>query len=137
VARAAGFRDHRHLRAVRGAAGEEAPDLDAVGRARRRFDAKGRLAEWSGRRSVRLLCLWPLWAKLPRGPLGGERAVSALLDQLATFGDAATLRREMVDLGLLERTRDGSAYVRASVRPGPTERALIAAVMAVPSRARR
>ncbi len=42
----------------------------------------------------------------------GEREVDAILKQWHTFGDHATLRRDLYDNGFLGRTRDGSQYWR-------------------------
>jgi hypothetical protein len=41
-----------------------------------------------------------------------ERAVNDRLRTRHTFNDPALLRRELVDTGRLERTPDGSSYVR-------------------------
>ena len=129
VARAAGFRNLQHLRASRGAAeAEPPPDLDALRRAAARFDAEGRFTGWPARHALRTLCLWPIWAGLPVGGERDERAISAAIHALCTFRDAAGIRREMVGEGMLRRERDGTGYARIERRPGPTERALIAAV---------
>ena len=129
LARAAGFRNLQHLRAARlGPDAEAPPDLAAVRRAAARFDAAGRFTGWPAKRSLRLLCLWPIWARLPAGAEWDERGVSALIHAECTFRDAAGIRREMVGEGMLWRTVDGARYRRIEVRPGPTERALIRAV---------
>ncbi len=129
VARAAGFRNHQHLRAaVTGPEAEPPPDLARLRRAAARFDGQGRFTGWPVKRSLRLLCLWPIWARLPAGQEMNERAISDVIHGLCTFRDAAGIRREMVGEGMLWRTRDGSVYRRLEVRPGPTERALIRAV---------
>ena len=71
------------------------------------------------------LCLWALWARLPRGAVQSERAVSALLDGWHLFGDAAVLRRDMVGLGLLSRQAGATDYRRVEQPPPPEARALI------------
>ncbi|MBM2576827.1 DUF2087 domain-containing protein [Jannaschia sp. Os4] len=129
VARAAGYANFQHLRAATGAAGAEAPpDLRAVRRAAARFDRDGRLTGWPAQRGLRLLCLWPLWARLPAGAEMDEIEVSALLHGMMTMRDAAQARREMVGEGMLSRERDGTGYRRVERRPDPTQRRLIRAV---------
>ncbi|KIT17278.1 DUF2087 domain-containing protein [Jannaschia aquimarina] len=129
LARAAGWRNYQHLRAAHeGAAPEPPADLRAVTRAAARFDADGRFTGWPVKRSLRTLCLWPIWARLPQGPLD-ERGISAAIHDLCTFRDAAGIRREMVGEGLLTRNRDGSDYRRLNRAPDQTQRALIRAVI--------
>ncbi|MCK0166904.1 DUF2087 domain-containing protein [Jannaschia sp. S6380] len=128
VARAAGYRNFQHLRAASGwgeTVREPPPDLARVRRAAARFDAQGRFIGWPAKRSLRLLCLWPIWARLDPGAVRDERAISAEIHALCTFRDAAGIRREMVGEGMLTRNRNGSAYRRVNRRPDPTQRALI------------
>lgn len=129
VARAGGYRNFQHLKAATVGDWEPPVDIRAVDRAAARFDGQGRLVAWPSRYGLQMLCLWPLWAQLPPRESMTERQVSARLDLLATFGDAARLRREMVTLGLMTRTVDGSDYRRVERRPGPTERQLISRVV--------
>lgn len=132
LARAAGFRNLQHLRAVQSAGARlanapppEMVDHGQVSRALTQFDAAGILRQWPARRAVQILCLWALWARLPTGQSQTERQISAALNALHGFGDAAILRRDMVALGLLSRTVDGSDYRRRERRPPPEARALI------------
>ncbi|MGB3555865.1 MAG: DUF2087 domain-containing protein, partial [Jannaschia sp.] len=94
-----------------------------------RFDAEGRFTGWPTKRSLRLLCLWPIWARLDPVAVLNERAISARIHDLCTFRDAAGIRREMVGEGMLIRTKDGAEYRRVNRRPDPTARALIRAVL--------
>lgn len=133
LARAAGFRNLQHLRAARTAEARlaapapppETVDHALVIRALAQFDAAGRLAQWPARRAVQVLCLWAVWAHLPTETSMTERQISAALNALHGFGDAAILRRDMVALGLLRRNADGSDYRRLESRPPPEARALI------------
>lgn len=135
LARAGGYANFQHLKArATGPEAEPPPDLNAVRRAAARFDAAGRFTGWPVKRSLRLLCLWPIWARLPAGQTWDERQVSARIHDLCTFRDAAGIRREMVGEGMLMRHRDGTGYRRVERRPDPTQRALIRDVT---SRARR
>lgn len=132
LARAGGFRNLQHLRAAAAAKTRlEAPppDLAAdhtlVERALRHFDGHGTLARWPSRRNLQTLCLWALWPIFPLDRSLHEREVNALLAPAHGFGDAALLRRDMVGLGLLTRSADGTAYHRRALPPPPEARALI------------
>lgn len=132
VARAAGYRNFQHLKAVQGGSfghAEPPPDLALVRKARARFDAEGRFTGWPVKRSLRTLCLWPIWARLDPKGVRTERAISDEIHALCTFRDAAGIRREMVGEGMLTRTLDGSEYRRVNRRPDATQRAVIRAVV--------
>ncbi len=127
VAKAAGYRNFQHLSAIRQGA-EPPADGAKVARALHWFDDRGRFARWPGRTAVQELCLWAVWARLPREMEWTERAFSALIDEVTALGDAAQIRRSLVEHGLVRRTLDGSAYTRIERRPPPEARALIAAL---------
>jgi hypothetical protein len=126
LARAAGFQNLQHLQAQTKPA---AADPKRVEAALRYFDARGRLIKWPGKTNLQHLCLWALSAHLPQG-LVNEREISALLDTWHLFGDAAILRRTLVELGLVSRSEDGAAYTRRTPTPPPEATALIAALAA-------
>jgi hypothetical protein len=138
LARAGGFRNLQHLRAARAAerrldtpAPAQGPvDHALVARAMVLFDDHGVLGQWPARRAVQCLCLWALWARLPRQSGQSERQISAALNALHGFGDAALLRRDMVELGLLRRSDDCTDYARVERRPPPEALALIARLAA-------
>ncbi|SFI39093.1 DUF2087 domain-containing protein [Jannaschia pohangensis] len=132
VARAAGYRNFQHLKAAHGWSEGEAepmPDMARVRRAMARFDGEGRFTGWPVKRSLRTLCLWPIWARLDPKAVQTEQEISADIHALCTFRDAAGIRREMVGEGMLTRTLDGSEYRRVNRKPDPTQRALIRAVL--------
>jgi hypothetical protein len=123
LARSAGYRNFQHFRsAVRPAAPPAAGPADERRAARllRCFDDEGRLARWPSKRSEQVLALWVLWARIPARAEFTEREISARLAALNGFGDHAMLRRDMCDLGLMHRTRDGSVYARVE-QPMPAE----------------
>ncbi|APZ54342.1 DUF2087 domain-containing protein [Salipiger abyssi] len=128
IARAAGYRNYQHLRASHAPAPQA--DRKRVERALRHFDGQGRLMRFPGRTRMQWLCLWPLWARLPARHEMSERQISARIDALTGFRDAAQLRRSMVEAGLVTRTVDGAVYLRREQAPPPEARALIAAVSA-------
>jgi hypothetical protein len=77
-------------------------------------DSEGRVKEWPGKkkRDVQLAILAYLADKFETGRTYTEREVTALLRQWHTFEDWALLRREMFELGLLNREKDGTSYWR-------------------------
>lgn len=126
VARAAGFRNYQHLRAANAAQNrlardlsDHAPDFRLVEKALNQFDAQGRLIRWPSRRAVQDICLWALWSRIPTGQKLNERQLSARLNDLHLFQDAAILRRSLVCMGLMTRNSDGSEYQRIEQRPPP------------------
>lgn len=139
VSRAAGFRNYQHFRSSTDA-GEvsiarrevkpEQPAADAarVSKTLRVFDADGRITRWPGKRSQQEICLWFLWSKIPPRLRFTEREISERLNALHLFGDAALLRRDLVDLGLMRRNRDGSDYQRVETAPPPELRLLTEAL---------
>jgi hypothetical protein len=134
LARAAGFRNYQHLKARGGErpSGAKAPAADPrcdrIENALRCFDARGTLVRWPTRAGSQALCLWALWARLPKWESLDERAISERLRQLHTFGDPAMLRRELVGAGLFTRTLDCRDYRRVELPPPPEAAALIQAL---------
>lgn len=137
LARAAGFRNFQHFRAMSVEGDKRSnpaptPDMARVETARRYFDAEGRLMTWPAKTSVQHLVMWALWAKLPADQAMTEREISAELNARHLFGDAAILRRTLWELKLVTRSLDGSAYRRVGQQPGPEARALIRALRPAP-----
>lgn len=128
LTRAAGYRNYQHFRSVAQSATvlkdwslkldpEPLPNEDRVLKASRHLDGNGQLIRWPGRRGLQELCLWFLWSKIPADTELTEREISDLLSRLHLFGDAALLRRELFDFGLVHRTRDGRQYRRIERKP--------------------
>ena len=134
LARAAGCRNFQHFRAnalakeLLAAASPVAPDPVDFGRVAamaRLFDDAGLLVRWPSKRNLQLLCLWAFWAQIaPRRPYD-EREITEILAARHHFGDAALLRRELCDQGLLRRTRDCREYRRIEQRPPADARELL------------
>lgn len=131
LARGAGFRNFQHFRASahaadRLAAPPQAPaDMTRVAQVLRHFDGAGRMTRWPSKTWMQHLAIWALWSRFPRGTTLTERQASAVLDDWHGFGDAAILRRTMVERGLLSRIPGGNAYTRIEAPPPPEARALI------------
>ena len=133
LAKAAGFRNFQHLRASQKAGDALTPqpdplaDLTRVSAALRHFDAAGKMISWPARTAIQHLCLWALWARLPKESLS-ERAISQTLITHHDFGDPAILRRTLCELRLVTRTSDASCYERQECPPPPEAMALIKAL---------
>lgn len=74
------------------------------------LDDEGRLTGWPSKRSIQLVALDYLAQKLEAGKLYSERDVNTLLNGWHTFGDPALLRRELHELGRLNRSKNGAEY---------------------------
>ncbi|UWR48061.1 DUF2087 domain-containing protein [Phaeobacter inhibens] len=137
LARAAGFQNLQHQRAVQAAAGRLAQvktaapaDHRLIERTLTQFDASGRLLRWPSRRGVQTLALFGMWAVFPTDTLLSEAEVNRILLAEHDFKDPATLRRTMISCGLLTRQRDGSNYRRIEQEPPTEAKALISRLSA-------
>lgn len=146
LSRAAGFRNYQHFRAMAdgvdpveiahaASEAEPQPDERRVMHTLRVFDREGRITRWPGKRAQQQVCLWYLWSKIPRGKVFSEREISAFLNGLHLFEDAALLRRDLFDLGLVTRKRDGSDYRRIEKKPPPELGLLLRRLAALPVKA--
>lgn len=139
LARAAG---HRNLQALRAASvttarppaarvaatQDAAPALSAAARkALSQFDQRGRLVRWPTKYSVQRFAIWVLWMQFESRRVYNEREVNQVLKAWHTWGDHATLRRELINDRLLTRKSDGSQYRKLPARPDAEVRALLAA----------
>jgi hypothetical protein len=134
LARAAGFRNHQHLKAVT----EDAPrvdvvDLQLIEKVGRHFDTDGVLLRWPSKNSLQPLCLWALWARMEPGRDYADRENTELLNAWASFGDHALLRRAMVDMGYVTRTPDGRTYRRIEQKPPAELSALLKRITPQPA----
>jgi len=81
------------------------------------LDDQGRLISWPSPKKgkgLQEMALEYMAEKFEAGKRYTEREVNDLLNTHHTFGDAALLRREMVERGYLQRLKDGSAYWRTA-----------------------
>lgn len=142
LARAAGHRNVQALKAqaqAQAAAaapaaaprwhGPKNPALSpAADRVRRLFDERGRLSRWPSRRAEQVLALWCLWLPFDGKRRYSEREVNELINAHHDFGDHCLLRRELVELKLLQRTPGGAEYRKVAARPDEDTAALLRAV---------
>jgi hypothetical protein len=144
LARAAGHRNVQSLRAATLAAPPviedrpPAPALTATARkALQQFDSRGRLVRWPHKLSVQRLAMWVLWTRFDAKRVYNEREVNEILKLWHSFGDHATLRRELVNHGLLTRKSDCSEYRKVGARADPEVHGLLNAWRAVVRAVRR
>lgn len=81
------------------------------------FDQDGRLLSLPAKHRKKLLALWYLSGKLEGRRQYTEAELNELLDAWTRFHDPATLRRELYNKRLLDRTADGSRYWLAGPLP--------------------
>ena len=78
---------------------------------------EGRLTALPAKHRKKLLALWYLAGKLDAGRQYTQPEINDLLNDWALFHDPATLRRELYNKRLLNRTDDGSRYWCAEALP--------------------
>lgn len=124
LAKSAGYKNFQHLKAEQDAADTAASrqavveiNLKRVKKAAGCFDVQGRLTHWPKKESVRLICLWVLWSRIPARSTMTELEIDEQLSLDHLFCDHAMLRRWLVDHGLVSRTPDGREYQRNEVQP--------------------
>ena len=74
------------------------------------LNERGQLKNWPAKKKRKVLALWYLAGQL-------EAEINTLLDEWTVFHDPATLRRELFNHFLLNRTADGRQYWRAEEIP--------------------
>jgi hypothetical protein len=74
------------------------------------MDEDGRLTAWPRKYSRKLVAAQYLAGHFAPGRIYTEAQVNDILEDWHTFNDAAVLRRFLIDLGILQREKDGSRY---------------------------
>ena len=72
---------------------------------------------WPKKFAVQQIALWALWSRLPAQRDLTEKEVNRTIEKYHTYGDFATLRRELVNAKLLWRTTDCRIYRKEARRP--------------------
>jgi Uncharacterized protein conserved in bacteria len=75
------------------------------------LDVAGCVVQMPSKKKKKLYVLSYLADRIPNEQEFTEKEFNELLNNLHTFGDAATLRREMYNFGLINRKQNGSRYV--------------------------
>jgi len=81
------------------------------------FDDAGRLVRLPNKLSIQQMTMWALWTYFAENEKYTEKEVNAIINGFHTFGDQATLRRELVNMKLLGRKPDCSEYWKESHHP--------------------
>ena len=74
------------------------------------LDNDGRLISFPSKHKKKLAALWYLAGKIEFGRQYTEPEINSLLDEWTVFSDHATLRRELYNKMLLNRTNDCKRY---------------------------
>jgi hypothetical protein len=61
------------------------PDMTKVAQAERFFDSAGQMTRWPPKTGLQYLCLWVIWARLPKGEVMSERQASEQINALHLF----------------------------------------------------
>ena len=85
------------------------------------LDGAGKLISFPAKRKMKLYALLYLAEKIKSDKDYTEREINDILLDWHTFGDPATLRRELYDYDFLNRSRDGKVYRLAEKPPTPEE----------------
>ena len=88
------------------------------------LDETGKLTAFPAKRKMKLYALLYLARKIPADTDFSEREINDILLDWHTFADPATLRRELYDYRLLDRSRDGKVYRLSQKQPTPEEMGL-------------
>jgi hypothetical protein len=88
-----------------------------VRKALMQFDSAGRLVRLPNKLSVQQMAMWWMWTQFAVRRKYTEKEVNQVLNAHHTFGDQATLRRELVNMKLLGRKSDCSEYWKEPMRP--------------------
>lgn len=81
------------------------------------INAEGKLTSLPSKKKKKLLALTWLAEQIPADREYSEKEFSDLLRTLHTFGDPATLRRELYDYFLIDRDLNGQRYCLNPERP--------------------
>ena len=84
-------------------------------------DGEGRLTALPSRKKKKLMALFYLAEQIPADREYTEKEFNELLNTMHTFGDPATLRRELYDCFLINREENGRCYRLNPDRPGEEE----------------
>lgn len=74
------------------------------------LNESGKLTVFPGKRKMKIYALLYLAQKFEPGRDYAEREINDILLDWHTFGDPATLRRELYDYRFLDRSTDGRLY---------------------------
>ena len=74
------------------------------------LNEQGQLTSLPAKNKKKLLAIWYLAERIPARRTFTEAEINDAIDDQTTFRDHATLRRELYNHHLLDRTNDGKTY---------------------------
>lgn len=74
------------------------------------LNEQGQLISLPAKNKKKLLAIWYLAERIPARRTFTEAEINDAIDDQTTFRDHATLRRELYNHHLLDRTNDGKTY---------------------------
>ncbi len=81
-----------------------------IPKAIRGFFDGDKLKQWPGKYSKKLLCIEYIAEKIEAGKEFSDAEIKEVLNEWHTFNDPATLRRELIEAKVLDRSPDGRLY---------------------------
>ena len=81
------------------------------------LDEEGRLTAYPSKRKMKLYALIYISEKIEKGRIYTEKEINAVLNKWHTFGDPATLRRELYTHRFLDRDSYGKEYKMEEHQP--------------------
>jgi len=78
------------------------------------LDADKKVKVWPGKKLMKEAALEYVATKFEVGKEYNEKEINKIINEWHTFGDYFILRRGMIDMKLLKRTKDGAKYWRNS-----------------------
>ena len=81
------------------------------------LNEQGQLMALPSKNKKKLLAIWYLAERIPAGRTFTEAEINGVIDDQTTFRDHATLRRELYNHHLLDRTNDGKTYWKEETEP--------------------
>lgn len=81
------------------------------------LDKDGKLKAFPAKRKMKLYALYYLSGKFEPDRIYTEKEVNELLGCWHTFGDSATLRRELYDCRFIGREKNGASYWLEKAQP--------------------
>lgn len=81
------------------------------------LDEQGRLIAYPSKRKMKLYALIYISQKIDPKVTYNEKEINELLNQWHTFGDPATLRRELYTHRFLDRNKNGTEYFMEKNQP--------------------
>ena len=76
------------------------------------YDSEGKLIQYPTKKPLRMIALVRIAECFENGKKYSEKEVNEIIRQNISFSDIELIRREMFDLKLIGRLRDGSEYWR-------------------------